>query len=917
MALKKFNAVSGFSVGDDIIIDVIDNQANVSANNLTVSAIANLGSISNVIITGGSAGYVIKTDGTGNLSWGIDSSAAGGSNTQVQFNNNSSVDGSANYTFDIATNTLNVTGTITRDSKNVTTYAAAATPPTNPKMGDIWYDTANDITYQYIFDGTTSVWVDVSSGYISASIENSYGLLVQRDANGNIYGSELNGASLAISGNANINANLTVLGHSILGNVSNISILGGSAGYVLQTDGSGNLSWSQVTAAAAGNDTEIQFNSAGAFASNSNFTYDSTTSTLNVSGSVTATNANIQNIIASATLAIGSQVLYEQGSNGFSVNEDFDASYDPTQTAYHFAAASGRDSVVLDLAIQGQYTTMIGTYGSDTTNEFVIGTTSTNTAFVFKNAITTQPVDLGGGNDLLTISNVGDVTAIGSLTAQDASLGNMVTVNYTNAVLTTGNQPNITSIGTLTSLEVSGNVGAGNIKTDHLLKADGTPYIFTTSAAGGNTQVQFNDQTSFAGNTNFTYNKVSSTLYVNKIVSNGAGLTNLTGSNVTGQVGNALVAGTVYGATQTAITSVGTLTSLTVNGITNLGGIGNIRIGGGLPDYVLTTDGTGTLRWAAGGGGGGSGGAGFVSISRDEFIGDGINDTFLLSTTPSSIQTLMVNIDGLVQLIESYTLTDASLSFSSPPLNGEKIEVVTYGIVSIAGASGEVQYNDGDSLGSSSAFTFNTATNSVTVGGNVQAGNIVSDGNVSAVGNLVVSGGTITLGSKVIAVASSNAGIFTSGIDNLNIALAGNVTLGSTIGNVTARGAFTANAITSNTTITGNEITASTIRMNDLYSNRAPITVTTNTVIDSFDRYKYRTAKYTIRVGSDDGFQSIETLLIHNDTVSYITVYGSISTTGTDIVTITSGVNGTTVELYATTTSSNTTVNLIGTYVAD
>lgn len=45
---------------------------------------------------------------------------------------------------------------------------------------------------------------------------------------------------------------------------------------------------------------------------------------------------------------------------------------------------------------------------------------------------------------------------------------------------------------------------------------------------------------------------------------NGSGLSAIAGANVSGQVGNALVAGTVYTAAQPNITSVGTLTGLTL-----------------------------------------------------------------------------------------------------------------------------------------------------------------------------------------------------------------------------------------------------------------------------------------------------------------------------------------------------------------
>lgn len=55
----------------------------------------------------GGANQVLKTDGAGNLSWATGSSAAaGGSNTQVQFNSSGSLAGSANMTFNGTTLTV-------------------------------------------------------------------------------------------------------------------------------------------------------------------------------------------------------------------------------------------------------------------------------------------------------------------------------------------------------------------------------------------------------------------------------------------------------------------------------------------------------------------------------------------------------------------------------------------------------------------------------------------------------------------------------------------------------------------------------------------------------------------------------------------------------------------------------------------
>lgn len=47
------------------------------------------------------------------------------------------------------------------------------------------------------------------------------------------------------------------------------------------------------------------------------------------------------------------------------------------------------------------------------------------------------------------------------------------------------------------------------------------------------------------------------------------------------------------------LTTVGTLTTLTVSGTTNLGAVGNVHITGGTANYVLITDGTGNLSWSA------------------------------------------------------------------------------------------------------------------------------------------------------------------------------------------------------------------------------------------------------------------------------------------------------------------------------
>ena len=129
------------------------------------------------------------------------------------------------------------------------------------------------------------------------------------------------------------------------------------------------------------------------------------------------------------------------------------------------------------------------------------------------------------------------------------------------------------------------------------------------NAAGSNTEVQFNNANSFGASSNFTFNSATSILTVtgnivssnanlgntvssNYFIGSGNNLSNIQGANVSGQVANALLSGTVYTNAQPNITSVGTLSSLSVTGDisgTNLTLSGNLLVGGTLTTVNSTT----------------------------------------------------------------------------------------------------------------------------------------------------------------------------------------------------------------------------------------------------------------------------------------------------------------------------------------
>jgi hypothetical protein len=78
--------------------------------NVLHSPIVNLGNTEHLRISGGNAGSFLSTDGNGNIQWATAPGGPGGSNTQVQYNNNGTLGGSPNFTFNSQTNVLTVAG---------------------------------------------------------------------------------------------------------------------------------------------------------------------------------------------------------------------------------------------------------------------------------------------------------------------------------------------------------------------------------------------------------------------------------------------------------------------------------------------------------------------------------------------------------------------------------------------------------------------------------------------------------------------------------------------------------------------------------------------------------------------------------------------------------------------------------------
>ena len=414
---------------------------------------------------------------------------------------------------------------------------------------------------------------DITFSQINGAVENL-----------NIANTVANGEILAYDGTNWVNKGGSAGGTITLGAVSNVEITGGTNGYVLQTDGVGNLSWGP-SGVLTGTITGItQTNPAVVTTTPENFFTNATLVTVSDVGGMTQVNgvSYYVKVLTSTTFE-----LYTDSALTVSVDATGYGAYTTGGRAVTSigggggSAASGTAGTIQLSAGGGIFTgTSAFSYDTGTSLLTVTGnasignvtSTGTHTALRYVSSATTgtAPLEIDSttrvANLNVAYANVSDFGVVGNLTTGSyypalvdttgtgnkalnvsggyefdtanakLNLGNITALfdiagTTIGGSLTTAAQPNITSVGTLTSLTVTGALDV------------------TTGVITGD----------------------------------GGGLSNVAGGNITGQSANALVAGTVYTAAQPNITSVGTLTSLAVTGnITS----GNVAGTGGVFTYV-------------------------------------------------------------------------------------------------------------------------------------------------------------------------------------------------------------------------------------------------------------------------------------------------------------------------------------------
>jgi hypothetical protein len=300
---------------------------------------------------------------------------------------------------------------------------------------------------------------------------------------------------------------------------------------------------------------------------------------------------------------------------------------------------------------------------------------------------------------------------------------------------TTGNVSLYTDSGLTTGLNTTTLTATPNTGIATAVLSTGGGVI---GAGGSNTQVQFNDGSFLAGNSNFTFNKTTSLLTVVGNIS----------------VGNLTATSSISGSTLTSTVSTGTapLTVTSTTRVTNL----NVARAGNADSLQTNTQTTGTFFPV------------FVSASSNANYALNSNTNLVFNAATGNLSATILNATGNVS---GANLTTAGVVAATGNVSGGNI--TTAGVVS---ATGNVS---GGNI---------TTAGVVAATGNVSGGNIVTSNNVS--GTTLT--GTLTTAAQpnVTSVSSSFTSLTfanaqTISGNNLSITTGANTRLGTITGNWT------------------------------------------------------------------------------------------------------------------------------------
>ena len=289
------------------------------------------------------------------------------------------------------------------------------------------------------------------------------------------------------------------------------------------------------------------------------------------------------------------QSILQNTNNGSSASSDFIVNNDQSTATTYYGDFGINSS---GFSGSGSLNGSNNVYLTSTSSDLVLGTTTNNSIRFVINSGTTDAMFIGTSGNLVvtsstnsTSSTTGSIITAGGIGASGAIYANTHTgvaiyagtIGNTGTTLTgtlsTAAQTNITSVGTLSSLAVSGVITSGgniNVTSATNSTSSTTGSIVTAGGIGVAQDAYIGGKLYVGGNTTFintTIINTTDTLSAPTILA--------------GQIGNSgtTLTGTLSTASQTNITSVGTLGGLTVSGAIVPSSNASINIGGTSSQY--------------------------------------------------------------------------------------------------------------------------------------------------------------------------------------------------------------------------------------------------------------------------------------------------------------------------------------------
>jgi hypothetical protein len=755
-----------------------------------------LGDVGNVKLDGGAIGYVLQTDGLGNLSWTPKGTIVAGilnvskanpavvtTTSDSFFTNGSQVtiidpqgmtelSGNIYYanvltstTFRLYTGFAGNTFSGAVDSTGFNAYSftnvSATTSSTNRiTVGNSAPFTANSAV-QFVGSMSTSGIVANTTYYVLGSPPTSTTIRIATSPDSNT-------------------SNIVVL-QTTTGLTANVYQTGGEA---VATLGS-----SVTFSPAGGSNTTVQFNANGSLDGSAAFTFNSGNGLLTLTG-----NANVGNLnatgVATATRFISNiangtppiQVTsYERVPNlNVSYSNVTDFSVVTNQTTGTFFPVFVSSSATGNRALAANANISFNAATGNLSVTLLNVTSNANIDNVGVSGLITVTGNVTGGNlNTAGIANIGananvtgnlNVTANANVTANvnanNVIAGNLVSASLLTGTLTTAAQPNITSVGTLTSLAVTGNVSAAN---------------FVGNLANGTSDVSI---PAANGNINFDVAGSANIVVITGTGVNVAGTLNATGNANLQNLGTAQVLATANVTAPQLISNIATGTAPLV--VTSTTRVANLNV-----NYANVAD--------------------FISVAA------GTGNNFLIFANAATGNISELTSTGLTANLSNNSITATTFVGA---LSGAATSATTAGTVTTAAQGNITSVGTLSTLGvngtvTAVSFTANTGVFTGNANGlsSLQAGNLT--GTVAqarlANSNVILGSTTLTLGTTTTTVAGLTSVTSTTLTGTLTTNAQPNVTSVGTLTSLDVTGNVTAGNVYANSGTIGASLLTGTL----------------------------------------------------------------------------------------------------------